>query len=183
MTPTKPTQLKHYVDITSKQYLYHIKIFTSVLLQDTFSHVKKTSFKSLYIVTSYNYIFVAIKAIILGPKNYSFANSSLNPLEGLLTGTVQQLSFPLVQMFSKSHRDVAFQCPLVLKLTIACCLQFPEVWRIFPLPVTGSAGTKRQARNGEKSVTGFEKMAPSKWSNFVKMPKRYCASKHFVFPC
>lgn len=69
MTPTKPTQLKHYVDITTKQYLYHIKIFTSVPYKTLFSHVKKTSlnfYKSLSFIASYICICVVIKAIILG---------------------------------------------------------------------------------------------------------------------
>lgn len=156
MTPTKPTQLKHYVDVTTKQYLYHIKIFTSVPYKTLFSHVKKTSlnfYKSLSFIASYICICVVIKAIILG--------------HDLLICQSQPSRVCLLMSHSGSHphlskRRVPFSCccfsvsaPLVLRMTgrnvlLAFC-NFPEMCGvILPPLVTGSTWKTSTSRRSSE---------------------------------
>ncbi len=155
MTPTKPTQLKHYVDVTTKQYLYHIKIFTSVPYKTLFSHVKKTSlncYKSLSFIASYICICVVIKAIILGHDllicQLQSQPSRVCVLMSRSSSHPNAESPSVVVAFSVSARaqDDQSQC-------FACSLQFPEMCDvILPPLVTGSAATERETGNGCKSI-------------------------------
>lgn len=153
MTPTKPTQLKHYVDVTTKHYLYHIKIFTSVPYKTLFSHVKKhlwtwKVWKSLSFITSYICICVVIKAIILG--------------QDLLICQLQSQPSRVSLLFSRSSSLIptspnAESCSVVVAFSslrscsrrpvtmFSCSLQFPRrCGGILPLFVTGSAAIHRE---------------------------------------
>lgn len=148
MTPTKPTQLKHYVDVTTKHYLYHIKIFTSVPYKTLFSHVKKTSlnfYKSLSFITSYICICVVIKAIILGQDLLNCQLQSQPSRVSLLLSCSSSL-IPTSPNAESCSVVVAFSslrlCSRRPVTMFSCSLQFS--WRcggILPLFVTGSAAT------------------------------------------